>query len=332
MLRFRPLRSILLLLSLVPTVLPAADEASVSAAKQAENNAAYDQAMAGPKYEFTVVDAGTVLDPSDKAVAVRNLKKHLKKGKYDKKAAIVLAFEADAEMPDTSRMADLVMAFESYGMSTFVLRRKPKIVTSADGTRTLVIDPKTNSQSLTANDPQPAYADRPVELRPGELSSRVRYKPATDEVVIGAAARIQSRLLAATPGDGALFGDVVLVGCGAWQYFRNEPDIGHKDSKPVTGRIPTNKKVVQLDGRLLQDAGEIATLEQKLRAMIQHDGGGTVRALRTDEMDKWWAYISFDIEEPVFAVESKGGRYLFIVSFGKEGAFELDELHGLPTL
>lgn len=323
----RPVSCFLVCLSLLPAVLLAA-----TSADQAANDAEYERTMAGPKYEFTVVNADTVLDPSGKTVAVRELKKHLRKGKYNKKAAIVLWFEPDAEMPETSRMADLVMAFESYGMSTFVLRRKPGSVTAADGKRTLFIEPKTNPQSLTSKDPFPAFDGRPAELRPGQLSPRVRYKPAADEAVIAAAAIIRSRLLDATPGDSALFGDVVLVGGGAWQYFRNAPDIGHKDSKRVTGRIPTKKKVVELEGRLLQDAGEITTLEQRLRTLIQEDGGGVVRALHTAEMDKWWAYISFDIEEPVFAIESTGGHYLFIVTFGTKGAFELDELNGLPTL
>jgi len=327
----RPLGFVLLLLSFVPAVSLIAD-APPDADKQAENDAAYTDAMAGPKYEFTFVDADSVIDPSGKTVLVRDLKKHLKKGKYDKKAAIILLFERGAPPPEASQMTDLVSVFVSYGFNTIVLGRKPKIVTTPEGKRTLIIEPKTDSQSLTSKDPLPAFDGRPAELRPGKLSPRVRYKPAADKAVISAAATIQARLLDPAPGDGRLFSDVVLVNPGAWQYFRNEPDIGHKNSKPVTGQIPTRKKVIRLDGRLLQDAGEIAILEQKLRTLIQQDGGGTVRAMRTAEMDKWWAFISFDIEEPVFVVESKGGRYLFILTFVKDGVFGFDELNGLPNL
>ncbi|MBX3738262.1 MAG: hypothetical protein KF715_16325 [Candidatus Didemnitutus sp.] len=51
-----------------------------------------------------------------------------------------------------------------------------------------------------------------------------------------------------------------------------------------------------------------------MRQIIADDGGGKIRALRADEMTRWWTFIAFDIAEPVFVLETANGRHRFILS------------------
>jgi hypothetical protein len=47
-------------------------------------------------------------------------------------------------------------------------------------------------------------------------------------------------------------------------------------------------------------------------------------------MQAWWTFIGFDIEEPTFVLETKGGMYRFIVDFLHGHVFLIDELNALP--
>ena len=80
---------------------------------------------------------------------------------------------------------------------------------------------------------------------------------------------------------------------------------------------------------MLRDANEIAELYEKLQEAIAKDGGGTVRALQTEEMSKLGLFGSRELEEPVLAIATKGRKYVFIVGFASAGAVLLDDLNNL---
>jgi hypothetical protein len=82
---------------------------------------------------------------------------------------------------------------------------------------------------------------------------------------------------------------------------------------------------------MLGELGQFTKSAGRIRDLLAGDGGGTVRALSSAEMDHWWTFIGFDIEEPVFAIESKGGKYVFVVAWLRNHVFCLDELKALPT-
>lgn len=69
----------------------------------------------------------------------------------------------------------------------------------------------------------------------------------------------------------------------------------------------------------------------EISQLLKDDGGFQVRSFTTAEMRKWWVYIAFNIEEPVFVVESKGHKYKFIMGFVNDSSvYVIDELNALP--
>ncbi len=177
----------------------------------------------------------------------------------------------------------------------------------------------------------PDMSGRPVELRPGKLPPQVRYRPVDDAIVVRGASLIDQLLLAVPAKDPQpLLGDVVMLNPGAWKYLADESAL--KRAKPLVASLSVGHRTVHLEGRFLQRPEEMATAVENVRKLIAADGGATIRALESKEMAQWWAFISLDIEEPVYVVETKRHSYRFIVGLLHDQLFLLDELNGLPPL
>ena len=297
----------------------------------------------GKKYEYTVTADGFLVDSKGRTIEPRDFKKYLKKEKCDNRAYFVLWIAVKNLSPD--KLAPIVSSLADYGVENVVLRRKvpsgvavqaneAKTPATGEGIsatkKVKIIKGNPNPQAITATDPFPALDHRPDLLRPQRLPAHVRYVFATDEVVTAAADRITRHLLSETPADGTLFGATVLVNAGAWLQFRNNEAIGHNGAKPMTAHGELNHKTLTLDGMVLTNPEEISSLEKALKNIVNDSGGSIVRALRTYEMEKLWTFIAFDIEEPVFVVETNDKRFRFILVFNNDRLFSIDELNGLP--
>jgi hypothetical protein len=170
---------------------------------------------------------------------------------------------------------------------------------------------------------------RPAVLRPGALPAGIRYKFASDADVVKAADLIAQQLLSATPSGDKFFAPAVLVQTGAWKSFRHSRSHPPKEAFILTNTITVSGKSYKQESCVLRDVDEIAELQEKLKAAIAKDGGGTVRALHTEEMSKWGLFYSTQIEEPVLAIATKGRKHVFIVGFAPGGAVLLDDLNNL---
>ena len=200
------------------------------------------------------------------------------------------------------------------------------------GKKVLVVQGLPNPSAVSAGDPFPALDGRPVDLRPESLPGGTRYIFADDAVVVAAAKLVSDHLLMPTKGKDQLFSDAVIVNSGAWKVLKSRGSLGKKSAKAVVNAAPMGSKVLKLEAMFLQDREEIGSLEQTISDLVKIDGGGRVRALKTTEMRKWWAFIAFDITEPVFVLETKNKAHLFILDFGKDGlVLSIDELNGLPN-
>jgi len=174
---------------------------------------------------------------------------------------------------------------------------------------------------------------RPVSLRPGALPAGVRYKFASDAEVVKAADRVTRYLLAPasqSPEDGFFDPTAVVIQSGAWKRFRKSGDLGRRDALLMPGKVTLSGKDYKQEACLLRDSDEIALLGKRLQTAIAKDGGGTVRALSTEEMSKWGIFAGTDIDEPTLIIATKGGHHLFIVGFSSKGAILLDDLNFLP--
>jgi hypothetical protein len=161
---------------------------------------------------------------------------------------------------------------------------------------------------------------RPADLCPGDIPSRVRYKSSDDRTVIAAADRLKEAL---NGSESLIFESSVLVFPGAWSNFRLTGSVGLKDAKPMTHLGNDGSSAA---GMYLSNLGELLSLQKYWIQSIKKPA--VVRAMTTQELRKWWIYIPFDIEEPIFIVEDADGARKYVVSFGKTGKIGLlDELN-----
>ena len=176
----------------------------------------------------------------------------------------------------------------------------------------------------TTNQAKPPL-DRPPLLVPGAVPKDVRYRYEKDAKVVRVAQELTDKL--AVGSRAKLFDKVAMIFPGAWKVFGESGRLGKADSFPISVIAPG---VGNFEGRGLRDAAAMATLAGDLRARLAEDGGFVLRALTTREMELWWIFIPFDIEEPIYIAETKKGRYRFVLNVDDNGSLTvLDELNVL---
>ena len=302
------------------------------------------QISQGKHYDFDISSGGYLVDA--KGVVIRNseLREYLLTHGYAKGAYYVLWVGPDSPRPD--QLGSTLEALRLSGVTKVAARRKktpgepPTPVEPPESA-----PPAPSAATGQAPEPPPAHptptlvrragealpdmTGRPAVLRPGALPAGIRYKFASDADVVKAADLIAQQLLAASPSGDKFFAPAVLVQTGAWKRFRHGRTHPPKEAFVLTNITTISGKSYKLESCVLRDADEISELYEKLKEAIAKDGGGTVRALQTEEMSKLGLFGSRELEEPVLAIATKGRKYVFIVGFASAGAVLLDDLNNL---
>jgi len=133
-----------------------------------------------------------------------------------------------------------------------------------------------------------------------------------------------------------LFGSVVVFGSGAWtRLVAKDPSLATL-GVPTTLVVPWGAELIRLETRTLaakQDSSRMSQRAQAaLAALLSQASGASVRALTRAEMAQWWAFIAFDITEPVLVVETQQPAYRFVLLYSGEGVGWVEELNALPRL
>lgn len=284
-------------------------------------------------YNFAVISANEFVDQEGRHFSPHSIKEYLAKVKPEKNAAYIF-WVRDRSAGEIVKAA--LPAFDEYGAAIVFVREMEKPGTSRpqpdnDKTpkKTMLVGAP-NPQAKSANDPLPDMLGRPAELRPGSLPRRVRYQFKSDAEVTKAARLVTATFL---DKDSALEPSAlrknVFVQMGLWPSVVALPEL--KGVKPLHGTVELHHGLVTLDLSLLGEAGQTAAVAQAVRSRIAADGGGVLRALRTEEMNHWWTFIAFDIEEPIFVIETKGGHHRFVVGCSEDQISLIDDLNGLPS-
>ena len=324
----------ILLLTLAGALSPQTSAAAAEVKELSVSATDFDTALAGKQtYNFVVVSADEIIDWEGRHFAPKDIKKYLRKAKPEKNAAYVIWIPNPRSL-DIAKAA--IAQFVEYGATVFAVREMNKAAASqldsAPGKlKTLVLVGQPNPKSLRATDQPPDMRDRPVHLRPGPLPRRVRYQFKADALVVAAADRVSTLLLGPGPTDGAVLpnNSMSMLGVGAWKHLSRLPAL--QAIKPIFTRVELGRGVVQLETGFLSTPEQRTAVIAEVRRLIADDYGGTLRALRTDEMERWWTFIGFDIEEPTFVIETKGGKYRFVVMCSDDNLFGFDELNALPS-
>lgn len=160
----------------------------------------------------------------------------------------------------------------------------------------------------------------------------VVYKTTSDQVNQTAQSTLKKELSKESPY--ALFSGMLLIGPGLWSSVKDTPPVSNIQAGNTTYQVPiTNKKgkVVRyekLSGKLIQKADDYKIFLDFFKTPFE-SGNFTFRKLNPEELQSYWAVISWDIEEPVYILESDNKRYLFDLEFsdGKYSILWIDLLN-----
>ena len=140
-----------------------------------------------------------------------------------------------------------------------------------------------------------------------QIPHGVRYKYATDEV--NRQAEVELLKSFGSGADSAVIGSRVIIGPSLWRTLATDTGLARIEKGAVAFKVPTRDasgnviRTREFQGKLIQSPQDAQTLYRALAAMT---GGKplNVRKLRPAELSYYWALISWDIEEPVFALET----------------------------
>ena len=193
-----------------------------------------------------------------------------------------------------------------------------------------VLPAGTNRVCRVKGDKIPDLSARSLMLRPGQLPAEVRYSFAEDARVKTAADALMNWFRPPSGEGQPLFHKTLLIQPGAWATLKGSPDLGNRFATPWKFVVWDGKTNETLWGILLKDQKEINQAGTAIRHDVQTRGGGTVRALKTSEMSKWWPFIGFYIEEPTLIFETKDQKRHYIFGFVDDKVVLVDELDSLP--
>lgn len=170
---------------------------------------------------------------------------------------------------------------------------------------------------------------RPSELIPGRIPAEVRYKFASDEEMM-TAREIVIRMLSG-PASASSTADNVFVCAGAWSLFRKElAPLASPDIRQQSVKFGPN--VYLLDAGLLQRSEARKKLVALLKKSLNDGTNVRIRAMSTHDMQYWWPFIGFDLEEPVLALDSSSTGRVFIVCMKHERITVVDDLPALSAV
>lgn len=163
-----------------------------------------------------------------------------------------------------------------------------------------------------------------------QIPNGVHYKPASDALNASALALLNRSLLPGNEPPKGLFDSAVTCGPSLWKALQPSADKALLDSKLVV--VVLNS--VQTEGRGLITDEQRQSFWKLLLAKYPGLQGATIRKSNTEEINYYWTTIFFDIEEPLFTIDT--GITKFIVNFrvekGSPRLFWIDEVDDIQKL
>ena len=148
----------------------------------------------------------------------------------------------------------------------------------------------------------PGESDGAVEVPEGVVYKRATAKENTE-------ARIQIRTALSTGSLAYIFDDKVICGPALWSDIKGQTAFSDFDITPVEINIPIlgsgaegSTAMQKFEGALLQGPEEIQALARVLTSVL--DRSVNIRKAHPDELEVFWALIPYDIEEPLFVLET----------------------------
>jgi hypothetical protein len=168
-----------------------------------------------------------------------------------------------------------------------------------------------------------------------ELPPGASYKTAPPAVNLAAKQKLE-RAMRLTQGKRdleAILRGTVVCGPFLWEQIRSTPGIekvGLASTIAIPGSSGNGPKIIQtLEGRTFRSTAEVSALQRALHATFTFDTEFTVRKARSQELALFWAMVPFDLQEPLFVVESKHHRLIAAFNSDDGSLMWLDDLENL---
>ncbi|MEO8405740.1 MAG: hypothetical protein ABI480_14125 [Chitinophagaceae bacterium] len=147
----------------------------------------------------------------------------------------------------------------------------------------------------------------------------VVYKKASDELNKEIKELLMKELSAKTVTY-SLFDGVVFLGPGTWKQYKQNEKIGAIQQGNITFNVPIKDTVTgktqtfKLEGKLIQNKADFKLVWDEIIKDFSSGAPIQIRKLKSRELVYYWSIISFDIVEPIYAVEN--GTHTIIMDSG----------------
>jgi hypothetical protein len=149
-----------------------------------------------------------------------------------------------------------------------------------------------------------------------DIPDGISYKYSNEKT--NKAAELLMRKELTDPSSTALYDKFVSIGPNLWASWKSDSlvatIVGNLElHKPVLNARGEKTGVDVLKGRFIQDK---ADFQKAWRHLVNEIGKSplTFRKLSKDELKYYWSVISFDIEEPIFVMQTQQRRYIVNIS------------------
>jgi ankyrin repeat protein len=156
-----------------------------------------------------------------------------------------------------------------------------------------------------------------------QVPEGVTYIRAIDEINKKAYAYLEDLFYNDDPE--AYLPETVFCGPFLWHELIESRILDHNDGDPVFFRVPVGSRTKMFEGRAIKPEVKTKKLQLALKDAFQESNGFVIRKLLPLEMQLYWILNSWDIEEPVFMIESPG--YLLLVDFAEDEVFYIDNFY-----
>jgi hypothetical protein len=119
------------------------------------------------------------------------------------------------------------------------------------------------------------------------------------------------------------------VGCGPflWMQLSKNDFFIKADGAKIFINAPFSKGTQSFEGKSFRNPADLDSLQSFMVELLKKDGQFIIRKPNPLELRIYWSLIPYDIEEPIFVIETKSHRIL--VHFLNEHVFQIDDYYGV---
>lgn len=102
----------------------------------------------------------------------------------------------------------------------------------------------------------------------------------------------------------SLFDKLLYCGPNFWEHYKNDPKIRSIEKGNIDFQVPQpNGKTIVKNGKLIQSIDDFKIIWNQISKDF-YSPNLTIRKLNSTELKYYWSIIFFDIEEPIYIIES----------------------------